>query len=117
MSARSIAAVAVVVIVTVAAGYWLTTASDPDVPKRVIGVAVAGIGTALLAASIIGTMTPDLARSWRPELGILPLIVLLAGVLPLASNGMPLAAAGGLMAGAAGLITTIRAARAKRAGG
>jgi hypothetical protein len=115
LSARSIAAVALVAIVAVGASYGLTVASDPAIPKRVIELAVAAIGTALLAASIMGTMNADLARSWRPELGILPLVAVLVVALPLVSNGMPIAAAGGILAGAAGLITTVRASRAKRA--
>jgi len=111
MTARRLAAAALTVIAG-AAAYWISTSGGA--PKPLIEVALVAVGGVVLAASVIGRLTPEIARSWRPELGILPLIGVVAGAVALTSHGMPVAAAGALMAGAGALIVTLRTARLKR---
>lgn len=108
MTARRLAAAALLVIAGPAA-VWIST--SVDIPEALIEVTLVAVGGGVLAASIVGRLTPEIARSWRPELGILLLMGVVGGAVALASHGMPVAAAGTLMAGAGPVIITLRAAR------
>lgn len=110
MTARRLGVV-LMAVVGAAAAYWIGTSRDAPIP--LIEIVLVLLGGAVLAASVIGRLTPEIARSWRPELGILPLIAVAAAAIAMISHGMVLATVGALMAGAGAMIVTLRMARLK----
>jgi hypothetical protein len=108
MTTLRLLAVAILIIAGPAA-VWIS--KSVDIPEALIEVTLLAVGGSVLTASIVGRLTPEIARSWRPELGILLLIGVVGGAVALASQGMPFAAAGTMMAGVGPVIITLRAAR------
>lgn len=111
MTAR-VLVVAVVGVISVAALAYLTLPPGDRAPlAHAGGTTLVGLGVVLLVASLVIRLTPELARTWRPELGYLQFFGMLPVATALVSKDMVIAAIGALMVGSAGLVTTLRTAR------